>query len=204
MWLVIIWHIFPQVIKEPPPPPPSEPVSYSFIWNITDGARWYIFMWWERLTELHLIQHSFFSSISYSIQDYLCSASHDTIIAKQLYGKFNRFIYCRNFRYLTYGKIWLILYIVWGVVLRCSVISDHPDWSWCNYGMLIQKQRSNRDIISVWHSLWDSNTNREAVLLSAEYHTPLSQSDLRTGKNCCVFISISIDKYINRYRCVWY
>ncbi len=25
------------------------------------------------------------------------------------------FIYCRNLIYLTYGKIWLILYIVWGL-----------------------------------------------------------------------------------------
>ncbi len=56
-----------------------------------------------------------------SIQDYLYSAFYDTIIAKQLYRKlsfYNRFIHCRNLIYLTYGKIVLILYTVWG-------ISDH-------------------------------------------------------------------------------
>ncbi len=48
-----------------------------------------------------------------SIQDYLYSAFYNTIVAKQLYRKlsfYNRFIYCRNVLYLTYGKIWLILY----------------------------------------------------------------------------------------------
>jgi len=47
-----------------------------------------------------------------SIQDYLYSAFHDTIVAKQLYRKlsfYNRFIYCRNLIYLTSDKIWLIL-----------------------------------------------------------------------------------------------
>ncbi len=51
-----------------------------------------------------------------SIQDYLYSAFHNTIVAKQLYRKlslYNRFIYCRNVIYLTFGKIWLILYTVW-------------------------------------------------------------------------------------------
>ncbi len=50
-----------------------------------------------------------------SIQDYLYSAFHDTIVAKQLYRKLsscNRFIFCRNLIYLTYDKIWLILYIL--------------------------------------------------------------------------------------------
>ncbi len=43
-----------------------------------------------------------------SIQDYLYSAFYDTGVAKQLYRKlrfWNRFIYCRNVIYLTYGKI---------------------------------------------------------------------------------------------------
>ncbi len=51
-----------------------------------------------------------------SIQDYLYSAFYDTIIAKQLYRKlcfYNIFIYRRNLIYLTYGNIWLILYIIW-------------------------------------------------------------------------------------------
>ncbi len=50
-----------------------------------------------------------------SIQDYLYSAVHDTIVAELLYRNlsfYNRFIYCRNLTYLTYGKLWLILYIV--------------------------------------------------------------------------------------------
>ncbi len=43
-----------------------------------------------------------------SIQDYLYSAFHETIVAKQLYRKlrfYNTFIYCRILIYLTYGKI---------------------------------------------------------------------------------------------------
>ncbi len=68
-----------------------------------------------------------------SIQDYLYSAFYDTIVAKQLYRKlrfYSRFIYCRNVTYLTYGKMWLILYTVWGLasseVLRGFVIiSSH-------------------------------------------------------------------------------
>ncbi len=53
------------------------------------------------------------------------------LLQKQLYRKlsfYNRFIYCRNLIYLTYGKMWLIQYTVWGLassLLRCSVISDH-------------------------------------------------------------------------------
>ncbi len=50
-----------------------------------------------------------------SIEDYLYSALYDTIVAKQLYRKlsiYNRFIYCRNLIYLTYGKMWLIVYTV--------------------------------------------------------------------------------------------
>ncbi len=46
------------------------------------------------------------SHVAHSIQDYLYSAFYDTIIAKQLYRKlsfYNRFIYCRNLIYLTYG-----------------------------------------------------------------------------------------------------
>ncbi len=46
-------------------------------------------------------------------KDYLYSAIHDTIVAKQLYRKlsfYNRLIYFRNLIYLTYGKMWLIQY----------------------------------------------------------------------------------------------
>ncbi len=58
-----------------------------------------------------------------SIQDYLYNACfvnafHETIVVKQLYRKlslYNRCIYCRNVIYLNYGKIWLILYILWGL-----------------------------------------------------------------------------------------
>ncbi len=58
-----------------------------------------------------------------SIQDYLYSAFHDTIIAKQLYRKlsfYKRCIYRINLIYLTYGNIWLILYIFWGVGIISS------------------------------------------------------------------------------------
>ncbi len=57
---------------------------------------------------------SIFNSIQFKI---ICSAFHETIIAKQLYRKlrfYNRFIYCKNLIYLTYDKMWIILYIVWG------------------------------------------------------------------------------------------
>ncbi len=52
------------------------------------------------------------------IQDYLHRVFYDTIVAKQLYKKlhfYNRFIYCRSLIYLTYGKMRLNLYIVWGL-----------------------------------------------------------------------------------------
>ncbi len=66
----------------------------------------YVFINYNKQTNIYYI---------YSIQDYLYSAFHDTIVAKQLYRKlsfYNRFVYCRNLIYLTNGKIWLILYIV--------------------------------------------------------------------------------------------
>ncbi len=50
---------------------------------------------------------------------------YDTIFAKQLYRKlrfYNRFIFCRNLIYLTYGNIWLILYTVWGVGIISSQV----------------------------------------------------------------------------------
>ncbi len=73
--------------------------------------------------------------MKYSIQDYLYRAFHETIIVKQLYRKlsfYNRFIYYRNLIYLTYGKIWLILYILWGVGIISSQMFGHlgsfKDW----------------------------------------------------------------------------
>ncbi len=62
------------------------------------------------------------------IQDYLYSTFHETIVAKQLYRKwsvYNRFIYCRNVIYLTYGKIWFILYILRGVGIISSQVFGH-------------------------------------------------------------------------------
>ncbi len=53
-----------------------------------------------------------------SSQDYLYSAFYNTIVAKELYRKlnfYNRFIYCRNLICLTYGKMCLILYTIWGL-----------------------------------------------------------------------------------------
>ncbi len=68
-----------------------------------------------------------------SIQDHLYSAFYDIIVAKQLCRKwsfYNRFIYCRNLIYLIYGKIWFILYAVWGlasseVLWGVGIISSH-------------------------------------------------------------------------------
>ncbi len=72
-----------------------------------------------RLLKPHLRNESTVSPVQFnSIQDYLYSAFYDTIVAKQLYWKlslYNRFIYCRNLIYFTYGKIWLILYAVWSL-----------------------------------------------------------------------------------------
>ncbi len=73
---------------------------------------------------LSLLKCSTFNALHFltiqlnSIQDYLYRAFHETIVAKQLYIKlsfYNRFIYSRNLIYVTYGKMWLILYTVWGV-----------------------------------------------------------------------------------------
>ncbi len=63
-----------------------------------------------------------------SIQVYLYSAFYDTIVAKQLYTKLcfhNTFIYCRNLKYWTYGKICLIQCIVWGVGIISSQVFGH-------------------------------------------------------------------------------
>ncbi len=59
---------------------------------------------------------------------YLYSAFHETIVAKQLYRQlsfYNRFIYCRNLKYFTYGKILLTLYILWGVGIISSQEFGH-------------------------------------------------------------------------------
>ncbi len=91
-----------------------------------------------------------------SIQVYLYSAFHETIFAKQLYRKlsfFNRCIYCRNLIHFTYGKIWLILYILWGFGINSSQVFGHlglfKGWIQTEacvihsyHGMLIQKQRN--------------------------------------------------------------
>ncbi len=73
-------------------------VLYSTVYIITDDVlHWFLFN---------------------SIQDNLYSAFYDIIVAKQLCRKwsfYNRFIYCRNLIYLIYGKIWFILYAVWGL-----------------------------------------------------------------------------------------
>ncbi len=65
--------------------------------------------------ETHLYKELY----TYLIQDYLYSVFYKTISAKRFY---NRFIYCSNLIYLTYGIIWLILYIVWGVVRSSRII----------------------------------------------------------------------------------
>ncbi len=91
-----------------------------------------------------------------SIQVYLYSAFHETIFAKQLYRKlsfFNRCIYCRNLIHFTYGKIWLILYILWGFGINSSqvfgLLGLFKGWIQTEacvihsyHGMLIQKQRN--------------------------------------------------------------
>ncbi len=91
-----------------------------------------------------------------SIQDYLYSVFHDTIVAKQLYRKssfYNRFIYFRILIYLTYGKMLLILYILWGPARGWHHLFSGVWSSWIQteacvipsyHGMLIpwQKQRN--------------------------------------------------------------
>ncbi len=94
-----------------------------------------------------------------SIQDYLYSAFYDAIVAKQLYRKlcfYNIFIYCRNLIYLTYGKIWLILHTLWGIVIISSQVFGHlrsfKGWiqteAWVNPSRG-RNRETNRDIISI-------------------------------------------------------
>ncbi len=78
------------------------------------------------------------------------------IVAKQFYRKlsfYNIFIYCRNLIYLTYSKMYFILYILWGVGIISSQVFSHlgsfKDWIQTEacvipsyHGMLIQKQRN--------------------------------------------------------------
>ncbi len=108
---------------------------------------------------LWIIQKTKRKKMKKSIQDYLYSVFHDTLVTK-LYRKlsfYNRFIYCRNLLYLTYGNIWLILYIVWGVVIISSQVFGHlrSFKGWIQTEACVipiyqkQKQRNNRDIISV-------------------------------------------------------
>ncbi len=90
---------------------------------------------------------------------------NNTIVAKQLYRKLsfhNIFIYCRNLIYLTYGKLWLILYNVWGLasseVLRgVDIISSHvfghlrsfKGWIQTEACVIPRNRETNRDIISI-------------------------------------------------------
>ncbi len=82
-----------------------------------------------------------------SIQDYLYSAFHDTIAAKQFYIKlsfYNRFIYCRNLIYLTYDKMWLCL-LSEGLVCvreRDRVTSQYI--SYLNRGLCVRVRESER------------------------------------------------------------
>ncbi len=85
------------------------------------------------------------------------SAFHETIVAKHLYRKlrfYNRFMYCGNLIYLTYGKICLILYIVWGVGVISSQVFGHlgsfKSWIQTEACVIPSRNReTNRDIISV-------------------------------------------------------
>ncbi len=60
---------------------------------------------------VYMSQIKFKSKCTNSIQDYLYSAFYNTIVAKQIYRKLS---FHNIFRFITYGNIWLILYIVWG------------------------------------------------------------------------------------------
>ncbi len=106
--------------------------------------------------ECHVIRYIIFYLWN-SVQDYVYSAFYDTIVAKQLYRKwsfYNRFIYCRNSIYLTYGKMWLILYIVWGVVIISSQVFGHlrlfKGWIQTEACVIpsYRNRETNRDIIS--------------------------------------------------------
>ncbi len=110
----------------------------------------------------------FKSLFEYSFQDNLYSAFYDTIVAKQLYMKwsyYNIFIYCRNLIYLTYGKLWLILYIVWGWasseviwgvgIFSSQVFEDHlrsfKEWIQTEACVFFsgRNRETNPDIISI-------------------------------------------------------
>ncbi len=91
------------------------------------------------ILKLHQIEAS-------SIQDDLYSAFHNN--AKQLYRKL------RNLIYLTYGKFWLILYIVWGVGIVSSQVFGHlrsfKGWIQTEACVIPSRNReTNRDIISL-------------------------------------------------------
>ncbi len=93
----------------------------------------------HQTTELHLY------AFNSSIQDYLYSAFYDTTVVKLLYWKlsfYNRFIYCRNLIYLTYGKMWLILCTSSEVHLRVGIISSQV-FLWLS-GSALRLQRKGR------------------------------------------------------------
>ncbi len=91
---------------------------------------WFFSLWWmiKGICTLFSLLFIFLWKrkpwLDNSIQDYLYGAFYDTIVAKQLYRKLHfcdRFIHFRNLIYLTYGKIRLILYTVWG-------LASSEDW----------------------------------------------------------------------------
>ncbi len=126
------------------------------IWNLTVDETI-----WNSMEPVCLVAQQSLHACSHnqinSNQDYLYSAFHETIVAKQLYRKlrfYNRFIYCRNLIYLTYGKIWLILYILWGVGIISSQVFGHlgsfKGWIQTEACVIPRRNReTNRDIISV-------------------------------------------------------
>ncbi len=104
------------------------------------------------------------NSLFISIQDYLYSAFHKTIIAKQLYRKlsfYNKFIYCRNLMYLTYDKIWLIVYTGAGHIIRISskswFISLIPFKKWNLYNVYIHSTQTDIFQVFIYFNFDDYN-----------------------------------------------
>ncbi len=97
-----------------------------------------------------------------SIQDYLYSAFHDTIVAKQFYIKlsfYNRFIYCRNLIYLTYDKIWLCILSEGLVCVREKETGSHlSTLAILNRGLCVRVRE--REMVTVYSA-------SEIVLIAA-------------------------------------
>ncbi len=74
----------------------------------------------QHRSEFNSIQFKIICIALFTIQSLI-----NTITLQSKLSFYNRFIYCRNLIYLTYDKIWLILFIVWGVGIISSQVFGH-------------------------------------------------------------------------------